>query len=892
MIPLPDAVDTDGDDVVWALQTASTLWKRGETTEAVGWVKRAAKSAGEAGDAQRAVTLGRAADELDAARPVAKERGSEPNMPVSAAAMLLLATTQTSAGISTHPFAAPPPNVVVLPSLPVGTPPARPPTRTEPLIAPDFERESLPPPSSESLEEINDLDLELAPASVAIPVPARAAAAPPPRKLTAPPGPPPTLASTGVARLPLDTAPMFEVVPPATGLAGAKDAALPPPRKASPDKATGESVPPPARGGLWSPPGADLAARAPSEVIIRDDGAMPVRGEPAIAIRAVGEAGQNALPAVAARPEQPSQAPRPRSVPPPRAPTDPRPEAPPAMVRPAPGPPPDPAGPQAPTGIQLPLPSPSPTSAPPAAISAPPAAISASPVPSPAPTKPGTQATPARPAEAQIAAAPGADRNAGSHADRIPLSELPLSFVPVPIPSIASGSLASRIPTIPPPSAGEEAVEVDVEVEAPTVARKRRLPRALSGLQLLDPWADTDHVVTSAPELTSLLDAERDSNLPPERAVPDALRQSSPPDTEPLSDDEIIAGDESAAASAIEGPRRAPSEHASSAGPTQRAATVPGAAPAITTPAPDAPAPVVDVAPSRVTPPEPVASRRTHPPPTVAGEGPASGAPPGSGAPTSGALVTLTGEEPFGVATLDSVAAFADLPRDVRRKLAAEARVLTLAVGEEAGDFALAYVHRGCLNVTAIVHDTPVTAIDRGAVLRSRASIEPCPQVRLVATVAGSVVAVWGDAAFSDAFQACTWVEDDLRLAATRPLALVGATTGPLSDRLDERHLKEVLASLELRLLGPHEVLVEQGDIVEGVALVGCGELERIGAGGVTETFRSGAVLLADEVLSAARAKGTVRAGAGGAAIFLLDRKKTQEIVMTYPPVLEIFAGM
>ena len=98
MIPLPDAIDTDGDDVIWALQTASTLWKRGEINEALVWVKRAAKAADEAGDAQRAVTLGRALHDLDAARPAAApppEPTSEPNIPVSAAAMLSLATTSS-----------------------------------------------------------------------------------------------------------------------------------------------------------------------------------------------------------------------------------------------------------------------------------------------------------------------------------------------------------------------------------------------------------------------------------------------------------------------------------------------------------------------------------------------------------------------------------------------------------------------------------------------------------------------------------------------------------------------------------------------------------------------------------------------------------------------------
>jgi hypothetical protein len=60
----PPALPTDSEDVVWALQTAESLWKRGERVDAVVWVRRAAQAAGELEDAKRAATLARCAADL------------------------------------------------------------------------------------------------------------------------------------------------------------------------------------------------------------------------------------------------------------------------------------------------------------------------------------------------------------------------------------------------------------------------------------------------------------------------------------------------------------------------------------------------------------------------------------------------------------------------------------------------------------------------------------------------------------------------------------------------------------------------------------------------------------------------------------------------------------
>lgn len=64
MLEIPPSKDTDAEDVVWGLQTAETLWKRGERVDALVWVRRAAQAANDANDDHRALELARRAAEL------------------------------------------------------------------------------------------------------------------------------------------------------------------------------------------------------------------------------------------------------------------------------------------------------------------------------------------------------------------------------------------------------------------------------------------------------------------------------------------------------------------------------------------------------------------------------------------------------------------------------------------------------------------------------------------------------------------------------------------------------------------------------------------------------------------------------------------------------------
>jgi hypothetical protein len=63
-LPLADSADTDA--VQMALQAAHTLWSRGDTTESLRWLKRAAESASDEGADLRSLQLAKAAAELRA----------------------------------------------------------------------------------------------------------------------------------------------------------------------------------------------------------------------------------------------------------------------------------------------------------------------------------------------------------------------------------------------------------------------------------------------------------------------------------------------------------------------------------------------------------------------------------------------------------------------------------------------------------------------------------------------------------------------------------------------------------------------------------------------------------------------------------------------------------
>jgi CRP-like cAMP-binding protein len=136
-------------------------------------------------------------------------------------------------------------------------------------------------------------------------------------------------------------------------------------------------------------------------------------------------------------------------------------------------------------------------------------------------------------------------------------------------------------------------------------------------------------------------------------------------------------------------------------------------------------------------------------------------------------------------------------------------------------------------------------------------------------------------------------VEDDLRAAGDRLQALVGATMGPLGERMDPVLREEIANKLTLRVLAEHEIFAVRGKPIPGLLVVGAGELELVKEDGTPEggLLHAGDFLFPNEILMAGPAPNTVRAARGGALILFADRLAAQELLVTCPPLLEIFAG-
>jgi CRP-like cAMP-binding protein len=122
--------------------------------------------------------------------------------------------------------------------------------------------------------------------------------------------------------------------------------------------------------------------------------------------------------------------------------------------------------------------------------------------------------------------------------------------------------------------------------------------------------------------------------------------------------------------------------------------------------------------------------------------------------------------------------------------------------------------------------------------------------------------------------------------------AIAGCTMGPVGDRLDESLRALAIDQLEVRVLGPNEVIAAAGQPVPGMVIVGVGVVELEGNDGASERLGPGDFLFATQVLGGGAAPTTARAGAKGAILLFGARAVAHELLVTCPPLLEVFAGM
>ncbi len=239
---------------------------------------------------------------------------------------------------------------------------------------------------------------------------------------------------------------------------------------------------------------------------------------------------------------------------------------------------------------------------------------------------------------------------------------------------------------------------------------------------------------------------------------------------------------------------------------------------------------------------------------------------------------------------LSAVDAFSDLPDDARNDFAHSGTTKILARDEAVSHFALALVIEGSADVSSAVVGAPVMRLQPQDVVRGRGTLEHVAPLRLVASANGARLAIWNEEEVAAAFRSCPWVEDELRVAGDRVQALVGATMGRLGDRLDAALRAQVTGRLVLRVLAEDEIVAKAGRPIPGLLVVGAGELVLANERGPGAVLRPGDFLFPTEMLRAAVAPTDVRAAKDGALVLVADRAVAQELLVTCPPLLEIFS--
>jgi hypothetical protein len=278
--------------------------------------------------------------------------------------------------------------------------------------------------------------------------------------------------------------------------------------------------------------------------------------------------------------------------------------------------------------------------------------------------------------------------------------------------------------------------------------------------------------------------------------------------------------------------------------------------------------------------------------PTVSAETPFSRPPPSVARP--GAPATPAPEPVLANISLADVRGLQDLPEEAQAELVSKARVERLARNDELTGFGVALVLEGWISIMPAIAEVPCARATAGDVVCTSGTLDEAIVLSAVAGQDETSVAVWDKAMLEEATQDCPWVADDLRLIADRYQTLAGVTMGAMGDRLDESLRAMVTERCEVRALMPYEVLVDKGGPVPGLHIVGAGRIE-IAEGAsdsaeVLDELGPGDFLFAAEVLQGGAAPAVARAGKSGALVLFAERKVAHELLVSVPPLLEIFA--
>lgn len=243
---------------------------------------------------------------------------------------------------------------------------------------------------------------------------------------------------------------------------------------------------------------------------------------------------------------------------------------------------------------------------------------------------------------------------------------------------------------------------------------------------------------------------------------------------------------------------------------------------------------------------------------------------------------------------LSSVPGLQDLPEEAQIQLARKTAIHELGADEEIGGFGLALVLSGSVAVMPTVADVAAAEVERGEPVFSQGHLAEGLTVRVVAGRGGARVASWSPAEYEAAISGCPWVGDELKSIGDRFQTLAGVSMGLLGDNLDDMLRALVIGRCEVRYLLPNEQIAEAGKPISGMYILGVGHLELFQGTEpdvrVESRLSSGDFLFASEILQAAPAPASVRADAGGALVLFAERRVAHELMVSLPPLLEIFA--
>jgi CRP-like cAMP-binding protein len=245
----------------------------------------------------------------------------------------------------------------------------------------------------------------------------------------------------------------------------------------------------------------------------------------------------------------------------------------------------------------------------------------------------------------------------------------------------------------------------------------------------------------------------------------------------------------------------------------------------------------------------------------------------------------------IGDVVLGEVRGLEDLPPEGQVSLVRQATIETLNTEEEVSSFGLALVVRGAVNVMPTIADVSCARASKGEIVWSQGNLEDGVALRLVAAEDSTEVAVWDASVLNAAVRDLPWVIEDLKTLADRYQALAGVAMGPMGERLDDALRSMVTDRCEVKRLLAGEELVEKGKPVGGMYIIAAGRIEIADGDVVDSELGPGDFLFASQVLSGGAAPHSARAGKGGALVLFAGRQVAHELLLSVPPLLEVFAG-